>query len=178
MTSVARVLWTVGPPFLLLNGILLFTAYLTLLERKFAARLQSRVGPYEVGRPHGWLQPIADGLKLLLKEDIVPALADRAVYNLAPIVFLVPAFLMYAAIPFAPRLALADLDIGLLFVLMMVAALHFAFAPALRAGPGEDQGKDQPAAEEQPDQAPHGESQASGCHGGVPSGTEQTTVPY
>jgi NADH-quinone oxidoreductase subunit H len=117
VTSVASVLWTVGPPFLLLNGILLFVAYLTLLERKFAARLQSRVGPYEVGRPHGWLQPIADGLKLLLKEDIVPALADRAVYNLAPIVFLVPAFLMYAAMPFAPRLALADLDIGLLFVL-------------------------------------------------------------
>ncbi len=111
------VLWTVLPPFLLLNGILVFIAYLTLLERKFAARLQSRVGPYRVGQPHGWLQPIADGLKLLLKEDIVPAAADRPVYNLAPIVFLVPAFLMYAAIPFAPALALADLRIGLLFVL-------------------------------------------------------------
>ncbi len=110
-------LWLVGPPFLLLNGLLLFIAYLTLLERKFAARLQSRVGPYRVGRPHGWLQPIADALKLLLKEDIVPALADPTVYNLAPIVFLVPAFLMYAAIPFAPRLALADLQIGLVFVL-------------------------------------------------------------
>jgi NADH-quinone oxidoreductase subunit H len=114
---VTDVLWTVGPPFLLLNGILVLITYLTLLERKFAARLQSRVGPYRVGRPHGWLQPIADALKLLLKEDIVPASADRPVYNLAPIVFLVPAFLMYAAIPFAPRLALADLQIGLLFVL-------------------------------------------------------------
>src|SRR5437867_9877207 len=105
------------PPFILLNGVLLLITYLTLLERKFAARLQSRVGPYRVGRPHGWLQPIADALKLMLKEDIVPARADRAVYNLAPIVFLVPAFLMYAAMPFAPRLALADLEIGLLFVL-------------------------------------------------------------
>ena len=111
-------LWRlVLPPFILLNGVLLLITYLTLLERKFAARLQSRVGPYRVGRPHGWLQPIADALKLMLKEDIVPAAADRPVYNLAPIVVLVPAFLMYAAMPFAPRLALADLDIGLLFVL-------------------------------------------------------------
>jgi NADH-quinone oxidoreductase subunit H len=110
-------LWLVGPPFVLLNGLVLLMAYLTLLERKFAARLQSRVGPYEVGRPHGWLQPIADAVKLMLKEDIVPAAADRRVYALAPIVFLVPAFLMYAAIPFAPRLALADLEIGIVFVL-------------------------------------------------------------
>ncbi|MBI2879412.1 MAG: NADH-quinone oxidoreductase subunit H, partial [Candidatus Rokubacteria bacterium] len=103
--------------FVLLNAVILVVTYLTWVERKFAARLQSRIGPYRVGRPHGWLQPIADALKLLLKEDIVPTTADRAVYNLAPIVFLVPAFLMYAAIPFAPRLALADLQIGLVFVL-------------------------------------------------------------
>ncbi len=115
--SAYDLLWTVGPPFLLLNGVLALITYLTLLERKFAARLQSRVGPYRVGRPHGWLQPIADALKLMLKEDVVPASADRPVYNLAPIVFLVPAFLMYAAIPFAPALALADLQIGVLFVL-------------------------------------------------------------
>jgi NADH-quinone oxidoreductase subunit H len=114
---VADLVWTALPPFLLLNALVIFVAYLTLLERKFAARVQSRVGPYRVGRPHGWLQPIADGLKLFLKEDIVPAAADRWVYNLAPIVFLVPAFLMYAAIPFAPRLVLADLEIGILFVL-------------------------------------------------------------
>jgi NADH-quinone oxidoreductase subunit H len=114
---VSGILWLVLPPFILLNGVLILITYLTLVERKFAARLQSRVGPYNVGRPHGWLQPIADALKLMLKEDIVPLAADRAVYNLAPIVFLIPAFLMYAAIPFAPRLALADLQIGLLFVL-------------------------------------------------------------
>jgi NADH-quinone oxidoreductase subunit H len=111
------ILWLVLPPFILLNGVLILITYLTLVERKFAARLQSRVGPYNVGRPHGWLQPIADALKLMLKEDIVPLSADRVVYNLAPVVFLIPAFLMYAAIPFAPRLALADLQIGLLFVL-------------------------------------------------------------
>jgi len=91
-------------------------AYLTLLERKFAARMQSRVGPYRVG-PHGLLQPIADGVKLLLKEDIVPAAADRRVFNLAPVVFLVPCLLIFATIPFAPGLGIADLNIGILFFL-------------------------------------------------------------
>jgi NADH-quinone oxidoreductase subunit H len=67
--------------------------------------------------PHGLLQPIADGVKLLLKEDIVPALADRPVFNLAPVVFLVPCLLIFATIPFAPGLGVADLNIGILFFL-------------------------------------------------------------
>jgi NADH-quinone oxidoreductase subunit H len=134
--SVADVVGIVLPPFILLNGVLLLITYLTLLERKFAARLQSRVGPYRVGRPHGWLQPIADALKLLLKEDIVPTAADRPVYNLAPIVFLIPAFLMYATIPFAPRLALADLQIGLLFVLavILIVLVPVVLVGSLRLG--------------------------------------------
>jgi NADH-quinone oxidoreductase subunit H len=103
--------------FVLLNAIILIVAYLTWLERKFAARLQSRIGPYRVGRPHGWLQPIADALKLMIKEDVVPATADRWVYNLAPIVFLIPSMLIFATVPFAPGLGLADLNIGLLFFL-------------------------------------------------------------
>ena len=92
-------------------------AYVTLLERKFAARMQSRIGPYYVGRPHGWLQPIADALKLMMKEDVIPALADRWVFNLAPLVFLVPCVLIFATIPFAPGLGVADLNIGVLFFL-------------------------------------------------------------
>jgi NADH-quinone oxidoreductase subunit H len=103
--------------FVLLNGVILLVTYVTLLERKFAARMQSRVGPYYVGWPHGWLQPIADALKLMLKEDIVPAAADRWVYNLAPIVFLIPCVLIFATIPFAPGLGVADLNIGVLFFL-------------------------------------------------------------
>ena len=87
---------------------------LTLLERKFAARMQSRIGPYRVG-PHGLLQPIADAVKLMMKEDVVPTAADRPVYNLAPIVFLVPCMLIFATIPFAPGLGVADLNIGILF---------------------------------------------------------------
>lgn len=103
--------------FVLLNAVILVVTYLTWVERKFAARLQSRIGPYRVGRPHGWLQPIADALKLMIKEDVVPSVADRPVYNLAPIVFLLPAFLIFATIPFAPGLGLADLNIGLLYFL-------------------------------------------------------------
>src|SRR5437899_11191233 len=103
--------------FVVLNAVILMVTYVTLLERKFAARMQSRIGPYYVGRPHGWLQPIADALKLMIKEDIVPAAADRGVYNLAPVVFLVPCMLIFATIPFAPALGVADLHIAVLFVL-------------------------------------------------------------
>ena len=109
--------WHALMAFIVLNAILGLVAYVTLLERKFAARMQSRIGPYYVGRPHGWLQPIADALKLMLKEDVVPTAADRGVYNLAPIVFLVPCILIYATIPFAPDLGVADLNIGVLFFL-------------------------------------------------------------
>jgi NADH-quinone oxidoreductase subunit H len=94
--------------------------YVTLLERKFAARMQSRIGPYRVG-PHGLLQPIADALKLMMKEDVVPRTADRAVYNLAPIVFLLPCMLIFATLPFAPGLGVADLNIGILFFLAVSA---------------------------------------------------------
>ena len=111
------VAWYTLEAFIVLNAIILLVTYVTLLERKFAARMQSRIGPYYVGRPHGWLQPIADALKLMIKEDIVPAAADRGVYNLAPIVFLVPCMLIFATIPFAPELGVADLNIGVLFFL-------------------------------------------------------------
>jgi NADH-quinone oxidoreductase subunit H len=88
--------------FVLLNAVIGMVTYVTLLERKFAARMQSRIGPYYVG-PHGLLQPIADALKLMMKEDVVPTSADRPVYNLAPFVFLLPCILIFATIPFAPR---------------------------------------------------------------------------
>jgi NADH-quinone oxidoreductase subunit H len=103
-------------PFVVLNVVIGLVTYVTLLERKFAARMQSRIGPYRVG-PHGLLQPIADALKLMMKEDIVPTSADRRIYNLAPIVFLVPCMLIFATIPFAPGLGVADLNIGILFFL-------------------------------------------------------------
>ena len=103
-------------PFIVLNVVIGIVTYVTLLERKFAARMQSRIGPYRVG-PHGLLQPIADAVKLMMKEDVVPTAADRRVFNLAPIVFLIPCMLIFATIPFAPGLGVADLNIGILFFL-------------------------------------------------------------
>jgi NADH-quinone oxidoreductase subunit H len=102
--------------FIVLNAVIGMVTYVTLLERKFVARMQSRIGPYRVG-PHGLLQPIADALKLMMKEDVVPARADRWVYNVAPLAFLLPSVLIFATIPFAPGLGVADLSIGVLFFL-------------------------------------------------------------
>jgi NADH-quinone oxidoreductase subunit H len=121
LATLPPVAWHFIGAFILLNAIIGVVTYITLLERKFAARMQSRIGPYYVGWPHGWLQPIADALKLMMKEDVVPAASDRAVYNLAPLVFLVPCILIFAPIPFAPGLGLADLNIGVLFFLAVSA---------------------------------------------------------
>jgi NADH-quinone oxidoreductase subunit H len=116
VTDVPAWLEPIIAPFIVLNVIVGLVTYVTLLERKFAARMQSRIGPYRVG-PHGLLQPIADALKLMMKEDVVPRAADRTVFNLAPVVFLVPSMLIFATIPFAPGLGVADLNIGILFFL-------------------------------------------------------------
>lgn len=100
-------------------------ALMTLAERKVAAFIQVRLGPMRVG-PHGILQPIADGIKLMLKEDILPAKADALIFTLAPVISLVPAFIVFCVIPFGPSfelfgktisLHIADLNIGLLYVL-------------------------------------------------------------
>ena len=92
-------------------------AYLVYLERKILAFMQARLGPMRVG-PWGLLQPIADGLKLLLKEDIVPEKADRAVFLLAPVISIVAALSVFAAIPFGSgNWVISNPNIGILFVL-------------------------------------------------------------
>ncbi len=104
--------------------MLLSVSYLTWLERKVIGDIQVRLGPMRVG-PHGLLQPIADGIKLLFKEEIVPQAADRMLYLLAPAVALIPAFISFAVIPFGDQvqlfgqtidLVIADVNIGLLYV--------------------------------------------------------------
>jgi NADH-quinone oxidoreductase subunit H len=102
-------------------------AYMTLLERKILAFMQLRLSPRRVG-PHGLLQPIADGIKLLLKEDITPAKADRILFTLAPIITVIPAFTALAVIPFSGGGTfqifgyqvtpwIADVNVGLVFLL-------------------------------------------------------------
>jgi NADH-quinone oxidoreductase subunit H len=97
------------------GGVMGALAYLTWLERKVMARVQMRPGPTRVG-PFGLLQPIADGLKFLFKEDVIPTNANRFLYIAAPIVSLVPALLSFSVIPFGPWLQVTDLSVGLLFI--------------------------------------------------------------
>ena len=88
---------------------------LVWLERKVLARIQMRMGPMRVGF-HGTLQPIADAIKLISKEDILPAWADKLVYWFAPIIVFVPAFLIWVTIPFGKNIVIRSLDLGLFFI--------------------------------------------------------------
>jgi NADH-quinone oxidoreductase subunit H len=96
------------------------TAYFIWWERKLAGRMQGRVGPKHVG-PKGLLQPVADAFKLLIKEDLIPRSADRVLYDLAPLLAVFVALLGLAVVPVASGLVVADLDVGLLFVLALGA---------------------------------------------------------
>lgn len=95
--------------------VLLAVAYLTLLERKVIGDIQVRFGPSRVG-PFGTLQPIADGIKLLFKEDIIPANADRFIFFLAPAISFIPALIVFAVIPFGPSFVITDVNVGLLYI--------------------------------------------------------------
>ncbi|MBI2862429.1 MAG: NADH-quinone oxidoreductase subunit NuoH [Chloroflexi bacterium] len=98
----------------LLTFAALMVMVLVFLERRVVARFQNRIGPNRVG-PNGILQLVADTIKLITKEDIIPTPADRLVFVLAPLVVVLPTILVWAVIPFAPGASLADLNIGLLY---------------------------------------------------------------
>ncbi|MDD5563350.1 MAG: NADH-quinone oxidoreductase subunit NuoH [Thermoanaerobaculaceae bacterium] len=109
----------------ILLAVILIAAYMSFFERKILAYMQIRIGPNRVG-PRGWLQPIADALKLLVKEDIVPARAEKFVYFLGPVLVVAPALLVFSVIPFGPAFKLfgyevtpylTDVNIGILFIL-------------------------------------------------------------
>jgi len=104
----------------ILVPLMLSVAYLTLWERKLIGWMQIRLGPNRVG-PLGLLQPIADGVKLLFKEVILPANANKALFILAPIAMLIPAVAAWAVIPFAPDVVLADINAGLLYILALTS---------------------------------------------------------
>ena len=139
------VIWILIKTLLITLPILGAVAYLTLWERKLIGWMHIRLGPNRVG-PAGLLQPIADAIKLLTKEVIAPAQADKALYFLSPVIVLVPALAAWAVIPFGPGLVLANVNAGLLYV-MAVTSLgiygviiagwasnsKYAFLGALRA---------------------------------------------
>ena len=106
----------------LVNSLLVSVTFLVLMERKVIGWAQSRLGPMRAG-PHGILQAIADPIKLILKEDITPAKADKWVFTLAPIMSLVPALVVFAVIPFGfdPLYYVADINVGLLFIVAVTS---------------------------------------------------------
>ena len=108
--------WALVYVFIIFAGVSVAVMSMNWLERKALAHFQIRLGPMRVG-PHGLLQPIADAIKLLLKEDIIPAEADQFVFWLAPLIGLLAAFTVYTVIPFGPSQAVSDMNIGVLFML-------------------------------------------------------------
>jgi NADH-quinone oxidoreductase subunit H len=108
--------WALVYVFIIFAGVSVAVMSMNWLERKALAHFQIRLGPMRVG-PHGLLQPIADAIKLLLKEDIIPAEADQIVFWVAPLIGLLAAFTVYTVIPFGPSQAVSDMNIGVLFML-------------------------------------------------------------
>ncbi|MHB0885379.1 MAG: NADH-quinone oxidoreductase subunit NuoH [Bacillota bacterium] len=96
--------------------IVLNVLILIWLERKFSGRLQSRLGPMRVGRPHGWAQTLADTIKLLVKEDVIPRGVDRWLYVIAPAVVFTPALLVWAVVPFTKNWIVSDINVALIYV--------------------------------------------------------------
>src|SRR5664280_3347017 len=105
--------------------LMTMVAYIVLVERRVCAFMQNRLGPNRVG-PFGLLQPIADGIKSLTKEDIVPLSADAAVHFLAPVLLVVTVFMGFAVLPMGRNLVLVDLDAGLLFFFAMGASTELS----------------------------------------------------
>ncbi len=124
----------------------LVAGYLTLVERKVLADFQVRLGPMRVG-PHGLLQPIADAVKLLIKEDVIPAQSDKAIFWMAPVISTFTALTALSVIPFSRYIHVADVNVGLLVISAMSsvgilgivlggwsANSHYALLGALRSG--------------------------------------------
>jgi NADH-quinone oxidoreductase subunit H len=113
-------LLNIGKIALILVPLLVAVAWLPYAERKILAYMHVRIGPNRVG-PKGWLQPLADALKLLLKEIVLPARANKALFITAPILALAPAIAAWAVVPFADSLVLANIDAGLLYILALTS---------------------------------------------------------
>ena len=107
--------------FVLINLPMVLVPLLIYVERRLLGRFQNRVGPNRVG-PFGILQPLADGIKIMTKEDIIPRGADKLVFTLAPVAVMAPALLMFTVIPFGNETFLTNLNVGILFIVAVTAA--------------------------------------------------------
>ncbi len=139
------VVWTLVKIVALVLPLMICVAYLTLWERVGIGYTQIRLGPNRVG-PRGWLQPIADAVKLIFKEIILPSAAQKSLFLLGPVMTIMPALAAWAVVPFGPEVALANVNAGLLF-LMAITSMEvygviiagwasnskYAFLGALRA---------------------------------------------
>ena len=112
--------WITAKIIAIIVPLMLAVAYLTFAERKRIGYMQVRIGPNRVG-PRGWLQPIADTVKLLMKEVIVPTTANTFLFVIAPMLAIAPALAAWAVIPFTDKLVLADINAGLLYVLAVTS---------------------------------------------------------
>ncbi|MGB0044463.1 MAG: complex I subunit 1 family protein, partial [Terriglobales bacterium] len=108
--------WALIYVLVIFAGVAVVVLCMNWIERKALAHFQIRLGPMRVG-PHGLMQPFADALKLMLKEDIIPAEADQFVFWVAPMIGLLASFTVYIVIPFGPSQAVTDMNIGILFML-------------------------------------------------------------
>jgi NADH-quinone oxidoreductase subunit H len=118
--TVMPLIWVMIKILLIVVPLMLAVAYLTLAERKVIGYMQLRIGPNRVG-PKGLLQPIADGLKLLMKEIILPTKSNHYLYLIAPVLAIAPALAAWAVIPFGEGLVLANINAGLIFLLAMTS---------------------------------------------------------
>ncbi len=119
-TAIQTVVWTLIKIMALVVPLMLGVAYLTYAERKIIGWMQVRIGPNRVGF-HGLLQPIADAVKLLMKEIIIPSGANKGLFILGPILAIAPALAAWAVIPFTDSLVLANIDAGLLYVMAITS---------------------------------------------------------
>lgn len=120
MELLINILWILLKIMCILAPLLVAVAYFTYAERKIVGYVQNRIGPNRVG-PKGWLQPVADGIKVFFKEFIIPTNANRYLFILAPIITMAPALAAWAVVPFSEQLVLSNINAGVLYILAITS---------------------------------------------------------
>ena len=129
-SGIARAIWLPLPMLLMIIGATVGVLVVVSLERKISAAAQQRIGPEYAG-PLGVLQPVADGIKLVFKEDVVTAKADRWLFTMGPVLVVVPVFLSYLIVPFGQNIVITDLNVG---IFLWIALSSIAPIGLLMAG--------------------------------------------